>query len=129
VKKRNFASLSLLFASAVLLGITAPNNVHASDQSSTTTTTSSKDNLANINSSVFNSTTSSTSSTSETATKLATNTSLVADGAGTVTKTDTGYELTNSRLKVDIGQYGEISGLYIVGDAYNTNYVMNSNTS
>lgn len=129
MKKRNFASLSLLFASAVLLGITAPNNVHASDQSSTTTTTSSKDNLANINSSVFNSTTSSTSSTSETATKLATNTSLVADGAGTVTKTDTGYELTNSRLKVDIGQYGEISGLYIVGDAYNTNYVMNSNTS
>ncbi len=39
---------------------------------------------------------------------------------------DGGYTLTNDYFKVSTGKYGQITGIYIVGDKYPTNYVMNA---
>lgn len=48
-----------------------------------------------------------------------------ASGQVTTTKTDKGYDMQNNLFKVSVGQYGEISGLYLANDAFKTNYVMN----
>ena len=40
-------------------------------------------------------------------------------------KTDKGYHLRNEYFDVETGEYGEITSLKIVGDEYDTNYVMN----
>ncbi|WP_418431225.1 DUF5695 domain-containing protein [Blautia sp.] len=42
-------------------------------------------------------------------------------------KTDKGYHLRNEYFDVETGRYGEITSLKIVGDEYDTNYVMNVN--
>lgn len=51
-------------------------------------------------------------------------------GNGTITQGtyngEAGYELKNNTFTVTVGKYGEINGLYLNNDAYNTNYVMNA---
>ena len=42
-------------------------------------------------------------------------------------RTDKGYHLRNEYFDVETGRYGEITSLKIVGDEYDTNYVMNVN--
>lgn len=40
-------------------------------------------------------------------------------------KTENGYRLTNGFFDVEVGTYGQITSLKIIGDLYPTNYVMN----
>lgn len=40
-------------------------------------------------------------------------------------KTENGYHLKNDYFDVETGKYGEITSLKIVGDEFDTNYVMN----
>ncbi|WP_283679710.1 DUF5695 domain-containing protein [Lentilactobacillus sp. Marseille-Q4993] len=47
------------------------------------------------------------------------------DKNATVTKNNDGYILNNDKFKVEIGGSGEIDGLYLANDAFDTNYVMN----
>lgn len=42
-----------------------------------------------------------------------------------VTQNNAGYVMENGKFRVQIGTSGEIDGLYIKDDAFNTNYVMN----
>ena len=48
-----------------------------------------------------------------------------AAGKTVAEKTETGYHLRNEYFDVETGKYGEITSLKIVGDQYDTNYVMN----
>ncbi len=42
---------------------------------------------------------------------------------------ENGGKISNDYLEVSVGKYGEINSLKIVGDAYDTNYVMNSSNA
>lgn len=124
-------SLVVTLSGAALLGFSSPSSIQAStlDPTQNLLAPSTDDSTTNTLSSSESTNTSSTPISATTTSTLNPNEILSSAGSGQVTQTADGYEMTNSRLKVDIGRYGEISGLYIVGDKYNTNYVMNSKTS
>lgn len=50
---------------------------------------------------------------------------LAASEGNIAEKTEKGYHLKNDYFDVETGEYGEITSLKIVGDAFDTNYVMN----
>lgn len=51
---------------------------------------------------------------------------IVSDPNSTVTRNNWGgYTLANNKFRVEIGGSGEIDGLYLKNDVFNTNYVMN----
>ncbi|MFD1124864.1 DUF5695 domain-containing protein [Lentilactobacillus raoultii] len=137
---RLVVTATMLFSTILLVGMSQSSKVEAAStvtipsksQSATDSNSSSQSSLSSSSSITSTSqsdaikTSSSVKTTTDTKTSSTTLPDIQSDPSTNVTKTKAGYTLQNSKFKVEIGGSGEIDGLYLQNDAFDTNYVMNT---